>query len=72
MSATPIHVETVVSHKIVLLASHEWLERNLPDVKIKPIEELMGHSLDLKAANGLSIPYVGFSLSRVQAIKLTN
>jgi hypothetical protein len=41
----------------VSIASHEWVMKNFPDVKINPIEELLENNLDLKAANGSSIPY---------------
>ncbi|CAB4033267.1 Hypothetical predicted protein [Paramuricea clavata] len=44
----------------VSIASHEWVMKNFLDVKINPIEDLLENNLDLKAANGLSIPYKGF------------
>lgn len=34
--------------------------KKLPDIKINPIEDLIENNLDLKAANGLSIPNEGF------------
>ena len=44
----------------VSIASHEWVIKNFPDVKINPIEDLLENNLDLKAANRSSIPYKGF------------
>ena len=44
----------------VSIASHEWVTRNFPDIMVNPVEDLMENNLDLKAANGLPIPYKGF------------
>ena len=45
----------------VSIISHEWVKENLGDIIIKPFEELIGcTNLELKAANGTSIPYLGW------------
>lgn len=47
----------------VCIVSREWVENNLSDVEIKPIEELLdGEHIELKAANGLEMPYEGWIL----------
>jgi hypothetical protein len=52
----------------VSIASHEWVMKNFPDVKINPIEDLLENNLDLKAANGSSIPYKGFIEVRIKLL----
>lgn len=45
----------------VSIASHEWVTTNLADAEVHPLEELLGdNDLDLKSANGSSIPYEGY------------
>ena len=45
----------------VSIISHEWVKENLGDIIIKPLEQLIGcTNLELKAANGTSIPYLGW------------
>ncbi|XP_068115048.1 uncharacterized protein [Hyperolius riggenbachi] len=46
----------------VSIVDEEWKKRYLPDVKLRDIYELLDASEDLKitAANGQSIPYLGF------------
>ena len=45
----------------VSIISHEWVKENLGDITIKPLKELIGcTNLELKAANGTSIPYLGW------------
>lgn len=45
----------------VSIASHEWVTTNLANSEIHPLEELLGdNELDLKAANGSSIPFQGW------------
>ena len=34
----------------VSIASHEWVTRNFPDIKVNPVEDLIENNLDLKAA----------------------
>ena len=45
----------------VSIASHEWVKESLRDIRVNPLEELIGcTNLELKAANGTSIPYLGW------------
>ncbi len=45
----------------VSIISHEWVKENVGVIIIKPLEELIGcANLELKAANGTSIPYLGW------------
>lgn len=39
----------------------EWKRKYLPDVEVRPVEELLEEGeLDLSAANGTDIPYEGW------------
>ena len=42
------------------ITSHEWVKENLGDITINSLEELIGSNLELKAANGTTIPYLGW------------
>ena len=44
----------------VSITLHEWVKENLGDITINPLEELVGTNLQLKAANGTTIPYLGW------------
>ena len=45
----------------VSIISKEWVRHNLPQVKIKGIEEIVGKAeLNLRAANGTELPYEGW------------
>ena len=44
----------------VSITLHEWVKENLGDITINPLEELIGTNLQLKAANGTTIPYLGW------------
>ena len=56
----------------VSIASHEWVTRNFPNIKVNPVEDLIENNLDLKAANGLPIPYKGFVEVRFQPLNSQN
>ena len=39
----------------------EWVQQNLPECELQPVEKLLGVTeLDLKAANGTDLPYLGW------------
>ena len=42
--------------------SQQWKRRNLPNISLNPIEELLGSgsTLNVKAKNGTDIPYSGW------------
>ena len=44
----------------VSIISEDWLKKNLPDEKFKPIEDLLDEELELKAANGTTVAYEGW------------
>ena len=44
----------------VSIVSQCWLEKNLPKANLRNILEILDAGLDLKAANGTTIPYVGW------------
>lgn len=44
----------------VSILSSEWLEQNLPDAEILPINELVQSDLVVSAATGSPIPYKGW------------
>ena len=44
----------------VSIISSEWLEHTLPEENVQPIENLLQEKNDLRAANGTTIPYVGW------------
>ena len=53
----------------VSIVSKEWVDTNLPDKKIQNINELLGVELELVAANGTKIPYLGFIEVKFQLAK---
>lgn len=44
----------------VSIISSEWLEHTLPEENVQPIENLLQEKIDLRAAYGTTIPYVGW------------
>ena len=44
----------------VSIVSQFWLESNLPKTKLQNISEILDKDLDLKAANGTNIQYIGW------------
>ena len=44
----------------VSMVSKDWLNRNMPDLKLQKVDEILGINLNLTAANGTNIPYAGF------------
>lgn len=46
----------------VSIVSNKWLKRNFPLVKVRNVSEILGEGQDLNiaAANGTDIPFVGF------------
>lgn len=44
----------------VSIVSKAWLQEHLPTAELKPVKELLGEDLNLKAANGGPIPYEGW------------
>lgn len=45
----------------VTIVGRDWVEKELPDVKIQPIETLLtGHPLAVNAANGTAVPFEGW------------
>lgn len=44
----------------VSIIGTEWKQRHLPDVAVRPVEDLLGEGgLDLSTANSTEIPYQG-------------
>ena len=43
----------------VTIIYRKWLETNIPDVTIQPVEDLLDEKIELRAANGTTIPYEG-------------
>lgn len=59
----------------ISILSHEWLTHNFPDVKIRPLDELV----DIRSASGTNIPVrgwvqLGFSLNNgdLESLKLVS
>ena len=52
----------------VSIASQCWLEKNLPKANLQNILEIMDAGLDRKAANGTTIPYVGWEAINVAMV----
>ena len=44
----------------VTIISSQWKQDNLPKVQLRPVEELLNGQLQLKAANGVDIPFIGW------------
>ena len=45
----------------VSIVSHEWIEKNLPNVNVNSVESLVDcNNLDLKTANGTTLPFDGW------------
>ena len=44
----------------VSMVSVGWLERHLPNAKLRKLDEILDVTLTLNAANGTGIPYLGF------------
>ena len=44
----------------ISIISHDRMRRNLIDCELKSIQDLLEAELDLTAANGTQIPYIGY------------
>lgn len=53
----------------VSIISRTWLKTNIPDVIIKPVEDLLDEKLELRAANGTTIPYEGWTELKFRLLK---
>ena len=53
----------------VSLVSKEWLEKNLPEVKMESVSSLLGVDLKVEGVGNNSIPYIGYAMLNVRIDK---